>query len=222
MITPNLIYIFIVESLIFVIGTIFFFVELKLLMPTIYQKATYILLLLLLSINSVYLTRSLGILLDNSNLRQLGPAIGAFFGTLLLIYWGGIMINVDSKTIKYAFGIVIFGILLFILGVLISQPYVSIFGAFLLGFVAISSIVLLFKYTFKKTPYLRSRYRIFLMTLAFSIMIIGDTGGAISMRLKLFSLASLLFLIELPARIIMLSSISLPLKLQDYLSKFIN
>ena len=147
--------------------------------------------------------------------------MSALFSAIFLVTWGALVINLDTDKHRTAVVSTASGILLFIVGAIIENSYLSIIGIFVFSLTMIIIITQMFLFVFRQSPYLLARYRIFLMTLATIMMILFEGIGVIAMRSENFYVAATFFAIEVVGRIIMTLSIFLPNKVKNTLSLFI-
>ncbi len=203
------------------IGFSLLFPELIRLKSSIKQKPTISMIGILIFYNLIFLTRALGIKHQNSAFRQFAPALSALMSAIFLVTWGALVINLDSDKHKIAVVTTALGILVFIIGAIFENPYLSIFGISIFCLTMITIIGQMFLFVFRQSPYLQARYRIFLMTVATVMMIIFEGIGVIAMRAENYYIATIFFGIEVVGRIIMTLSIFLPNKVKNGLSIFI-
>lgn len=213
--------IFTIEILRNSIGLALIFIELRTLKSTLGQKSTLALIGILMFHNIMYLTRLLGIIQENSILRQFGPALSAFISSVFVIIWGSQIMQFSRNKERLFLGGIFIGVGGFIFGRIFSLMIFELFGIILFATILIIVISKMFLYVFNKSPYIRARQRVFLMGLAFVVMILFEGSGVMTMRNERYLLASLFFALELIARILMTISILMPKKVQEVLSLII-
>jgi len=128
-----------------------------------------------------------------------------------------------SKKIKIiSLIILILGMLVFIIGRITHIPFLQIIGIAFLVFLSSFIIIRFFVFVFSSSPYVRARQRVLLISLGFLFLIILDGFGIIFLGNGFYFVASILFLFEIPFRILMTIGIELPINIQNYLKRFIH
>ncbi len=220
-IESSLFLIYYVELMLFLLSIVLISFEVHSLRDVLNNKITLSLVGASLSITMMFITRAWGIYSYNPIMRQYGSAAFGLFTILLLSNWGLLMIQVPYKSRKVVFIAIIISMLIFVLGRLYKINIVQISGMIFLMLILVVIFIKMFSFVFKKSPYIRARQRIFLITCSFVFMIIFETVAVIFMGIQEFGMASLFFSLELPFRFGITLSILLPKNVTKILSKII-
>lgn len=222
MIDNDLSMLFYLEVFRLTIGFLLLIPEFKRLGPTMKTSTTLSLVGILVFYNFIFLTRALGIGINNSSVRQYAPAISGLLSAICLIFWGSIIINLATIKQRAAFSGIVFGIVLFVIGAAIGNIAISVLGLSLFVSTMVIMILLMYSFVFKQSPYIQARYRMFLMAVAITIMVIFEGSGVIAMRNNNYDLAIIFFFIEIVGRFTMTLSILLPYRIKLILGQFIH
>ncbi len=218
----NLVCLFQVELIIVIVGFSLFVIEFKKLFHSIKsdRKNSEIIISLLGILffsNFIYLMRTIGIFTNNIAIRQLGAAVSVLITEIFLINWGSFATNIRND-IRHTLSLgILIGSILFIVGTFFDNILFIVSGVLVLAVFPVGMIIWLFVYVFGKSPYIFAKQRIFLMSLSLSLIIVLEGFAVTILETNHYRLSTLIFLFELPVRILMTMSIILPKRIQKIL-----
>lgn len=209
------------EVIILIFSTGLFLKEFSILKDVIDSSTTKSLVIMLVSIWLIALFRVIGILSDSILIRTYLSSVAALITAIAYIEWTNQIMDRKPKTRIFLFMTVILGMLSFISGRLLILHFLEIFGIVLIFTTITITMVSVLLYVFKKSPYVRARHRLFVLTISFILFCLFEALAIIQMGSGNYFNASLLFLAELPWRFGITLSILMPQKMMKTLMIFI-
>ncbi len=222
MINSVLLPIFAVESILCLLSLIFLIIELKSMSAVIFNRKTLLLIGFLISLTSAYLTRSIGIFFSHNGIRLFGPTLSAVFGGMFIIAWATSIVGIKREYQQFLVTSFVIGLFIFLTGRWLNNFILEFLGLIFSMTIIIGVILRMFFFAFQKSPYIKARQRVFGMMIGFIGFSIFEVFAVIAMSKEQFYLSAILFLFELPFRLILTMSILLPKRVIEIMSRWIN
>jgi hypothetical protein len=143
-------------------------------------------------------------------------------GGIFIIAWSLSISDSQGKSRSYQILLFVFGIVSFVVGRAFDQFVFEILGLIISMSTIIFVVVKMFTFAFRKSPYVKARQRVFAMMVGFIGFSIFEAAGVAAFGQGEYYLSAILFILELPFRLIIALSILLPRQFSDLLSKFIH
>ncbi len=214
------------ETLLMIVATYLLIGNAKKMKPAWKQPMTQFLLGNMVFDIFLYLSRIIGILTNNLVLRMYGPLVFGLLGTICFIQWGVRFIQLNPKTVKIVNVLFTGSLIWWISFRLISEIFGFVILAQLsgigLGVYLVSSGIIVVKMVGYglNSPYKLARRRVSLMCSGIMLFIFGELLGVIFMSMQAYSLASLAFLLEIPAWLLISAGIRMPKRFNEFLTSF--
>ncbi|MHA1911252.1 MAG: carotenoid biosynthesis protein [Candidatus Kariarchaeaceae archaeon] len=214
------------ETLLLIVATFLLIGNTKKMKPAWKQPMTQFLIGNMVFDIFLYLSRIIGILTNNLVLRMYGPVIFGLLGTICFIQWGVRFIQLNPNTVKIVnvlfSGSLIWWIFFRLISEVFSIPILTQISSIGLGIYLISSGIIVVKMVGYglNSPYKLARRRVSLMCSGIMLFIFGELLGVIFMSVQAYSLASLAFLLEIPAWLLISAGIRMPKRFNELLTSF--
>ncbi|MHA2169680.1 MAG: hypothetical protein ACXAB7_07275 [Candidatus Kariarchaeaceae archaeon] len=222
MINDDLVPILVVEVFLCMVSITFLVIEVKSLRSVMMNKKTLLLIGFLFSLTMAFFTRSTGIYLADDSIRLLGPTISAIFGGMFIIAWATSLVKIRPTFQNILIFSFLGGLIMFIMGRWGDLFFFEVIGLILSLVIIVGVILKMFFFAFQKSPYIKARQRVFGMMVGFIGFSLFEVAAVVAMSKNLYLLSAILFLSELPFRIILSLSILLPRSVSELMSRWIN
>jgi hypothetical protein len=219
--SSNQLYIQYSASMIICVHLLLYVYEIRSLKSVIFRKETLNLLGFLFSLTMMSITRVLGVMTSNILIRTYLTGIFGLVAMFFFVTWGNLIVHFDRKFNLLSVLFLLIGMTGFFYSRLDHSTIIEIIS--LLSLISVMLIIMgqIFSYIFKTSPYVRARQRLFLLSLSFFLHCIFEFFIVTLMGSDLYLQASLVILLTTLTRVGMTTSIILPLRITDVLSKFI-
>jgi uncharacterized membrane protein len=214
----------IVEFSLFVITLSLMIGNIKKMRPAWKQTMTQYLIGIMVFDLFLYLSRFTGILTNNLTLRFFGPLICGLVLTIGFIQWGVRFMQFKPKTVKMINLLFAGSLIWFLIFRIIADSIgsalimkISVFGLFIYLFASMIMLGKMISFGLY-SPYPLARRRITLMCGGIIMFLVGELMGVFFMSLESYFYASLAFLIEIPAWILISLGIRMPRRFNELLS----